>query len=227
MTRKLTKLRIDEISAVNRGAGQDCTVVLMKRDDDNELIERGREILRRHGIDFHNDDKGNNPMNNVTEWQDYWESWLASLSPEGRALARRQLDLADAQMAEQERANAVPGSTPRRAVAPSPRQNDLNAVQRENYGSGAKKSDTLQKIAADFGIERLAKHLIEEPGAFGEQEFVEVVNKHAAKTGAKVWSGDTEESRVICKAASVLRQSAYAKQAESHFAQARKRGLIG
>jgi hypothetical protein len=222
--RKLVRLRIDEVSAVDRGAGEGVKVVLMKRDAGDEMVERGREILRRHGIDFHNDD-GNNPMTNITEWRDYLENWIASLSPQERAWARRQIDLADDAMAEQERANAVRGSTPRRAVAPG-RQNELTAGQRDGYGSGAKaKSDSLQKIASDFGIQRLASHLIQEPGGVAEHEFVELVNKHAEKTGAKVWSGDTEESRLICKAASVLRQDAYAKQADAHMAQARKRRL--
>jgi hypothetical protein len=37
MVKKLTKLRIDEISSVDRGAGEGCKIVLMKRDnsDDN------------------------------------------------------------------------------------------------------------------------------------------------------------------------------------------------
>jgi hypothetical protein len=247
--RKLTRLRIDEVSAVDRGAGEGVKVVLMKRDAEDALAAEIAEVKRKFpGIPDDeakmfaegrlrskqarfDDDKGN-PMNKLTtdkEWREYLERWIASLSPEGRAWARRQLDLAEAQMAEQERANAVRGSTPRRAVAPSPRQNKLTAVQRESYGSGAKaKSDTLQKIAADFGIQRLAKHLVEHGSQeITEGEFVELVNKHAGQSASKLWSGETEESRVVLKAASVLRQSAYARQAESHMAQARERRLIG
>lgn len=36
MVKKLTKLRIDEISSVDRGAGEGCKIVLMKRDDDSQ-----------------------------------------------------------------------------------------------------------------------------------------------------------------------------------------------
>jgi hypothetical protein len=224
-------LKVNEISCVDRGAGEGVKVVLMKRADDDKLIARGREILRRHGINFHNYEEDLDSMTKVDdreEFQQYFERWLASLSPEERAWARRQIDLAEDRMAEHERAGRI-RTTPRSAVVTTVPQNQLSAVERDGFGSGAKaKSDTLQKIAADFGIQRLAKHLVEHGSQeITEGEFVELVNKHAGQSAAKLWAGDTEESRVILKAASVLRQAAYAKQAASHMAQARERGLIG
>jgi hypothetical protein len=52
MPRILTKLRIDEISAVDKGAGHKCKVILMKRDDDTRPrskphLERYQRRLRR------------------------------------------------------------------------------------------------------------------------------------------------------------------------------------
>ena len=37
MPNKLTKLRIDEISLVDKGAGDGCKVILMKRDNSDYL----------------------------------------------------------------------------------------------------------------------------------------------------------------------------------------------
>ena len=44
MTRILSKIRIDEVSAVTRGAGEDCRILLMKRDD----TPRSKPHVERH-----------------------------------------------------------------------------------------------------------------------------------------------------------------------------------
>jgi hypothetical protein len=45
MARILTKLRIDEVSSVDRGAGEGVRVVLMKRHDDTPHRETLRQIF--------------------------------------------------------------------------------------------------------------------------------------------------------------------------------------
>jgi hypothetical protein len=59
MPKVLTKLRIDEISAVDRGAGEGVKILLMKRDDDFEAWrleqeqiaeEQNEEHLKHHGL---------------------------------------------------------------------------------------------------------------------------------------------------------------------------------
>src|SRR5437660_5934769 len=52
MVKVLTKLRIDEVSAVNRGAGKDCRIVLMKRDDQNFRSVATGAIYPRAGRSF-------------------------------------------------------------------------------------------------------------------------------------------------------------------------------
>lgn len=62
MARKLTRLRIDEVSSVDRGAGEGVNVVLMKRDDAKALqtrkdnppmpsrVEQLTAIAKQHGL---------------------------------------------------------------------------------------------------------------------------------------------------------------------------------
>jgi hypothetical protein len=46
MPKVLTKLRIDEISSVDRGAGDGCKIVLYKRDDSDDRSAARHSVWR-------------------------------------------------------------------------------------------------------------------------------------------------------------------------------------
>jgi hypothetical protein len=56
MPRKLTRLRIDEVSSVDKGAGEGVKIVLMKRDSSAGLL-MFNDIIRKAADDDPNDDK--------------------------------------------------------------------------------------------------------------------------------------------------------------------------
>ena len=56
MPNKLTKLRIDEISSVDKGAGDGCKVILMKRDNSDDPPYLFDDIMRKAAADDIPDD---------------------------------------------------------------------------------------------------------------------------------------------------------------------------
>ena len=167
--RKLTRLRIDEVSSVDRGAGQGVKVVLMKRDagDEQSLLDRGREILRRHGINYHvNEDameKLQEPFDfdaAITNDQMFQRFWSELNAQDKRNYLRRDALLRD-QFTAWLRSTRVQ-TTPRSDVAPSPSR-VLSETEMSGYGSGrrAKVDDSLVKIAADFGLKKLASYVVD------------------------------------------------------------------
>ena len=56
MPNKLTKLRIDEISSVDKGAGDGCKVILMKRDNSDDPPYLFNDIMRKAAADDIQDD---------------------------------------------------------------------------------------------------------------------------------------------------------------------------
>jgi hypothetical protein len=178
---------------------------------DVETVARGRLLLK------FDDMKG---LTKVTD-EEGFSSWYSSLSAEERAWYRRQVDLAEDRMAAQERANRLQ-TTPRRDVTSAPRQT-LSQVERDGYGSGRQKRDSLKKIAADFGVAAVAKHIVDNgPHGITESDLAELVAEHAAQKSipvAKIWAEDA----VLCRAAAICRHAAYAKQAQHDIEQARQR----
>jgi hypothetical protein len=80
----------------------------------------------------------------------------------------------------------------------------------------------LEKIAADYGIDRVAQHIVAEgSGGIGESDFVALVQKFApeGKTVGEVLATDA----VLAKAASVCRYSGYENQSRRNMVDAHLR----
>jgi hypothetical protein len=165
---------------------------------DVELVARGRLLLK------FDDMKGLKKMTS----EEMFADWYASLSPEERARYRRRQRLIDDRLADSER-RARQGSSQASDVLTASGAEHLSATERSGYGSGAKaKSDSLQlqKLAADFGIAKLASYLAETGDhRVTEFELGQIVKEHCQRTGesvAKIWATDT----ALQKAAEVCRR---------------------
>jgi hypothetical protein len=200
MPRILTKLKVHEISAVDRGAGEGVRVVLMKRDDSNSDLK----------ID-------NNGIEKMTR-AELFSAWWRELTEAERARHRRQQADIDAQLAEEERISRA-GTTTRAEVAPS---------NPKPWPKQAREGDSLRKIVKVYGVMPLAGMINEENNAHGisESEFIQFVGEYAAtknQTVGALLSAANGEGALLSKALAICRYAGYAKQAESNLLAARMR----
>lgn len=236
MARILTKLRIDEVSSVDRGAGKGVKVVLAKRDgaapregSAREKFENAIQQIRRGFPEMSMREARAQAWNSLSEEQqiellreerqdmnkldssELFSDWWRQLSASERARYRRQQADIDAQLAEEERVSRA-GTTTRAEVAPS----TPKAATRKG-------DDSLYKIVKDFGLERMANHVIENgAGGITEDALAECVKLHAEATGqpvSKIWTTDT----VLQKAAQVCRHASHDQLAQANLDAVRMR----
>jgi hypothetical protein len=191
MTRVLTKLRIDEVSACDRGAGEGTKIVLMKRDTGRPLRENSfNHIMAKmaDAADDGGDDGGGGDITNHPVVQaarllvasgkfgDHGQALDFLLNkPSGQALLTR-LKAADKPAKE------------------------------------SRMPDNLAKIAKDIGIVRVAKAIVDEQRSYGisESEFVGLVTEHAKRlhpnlTGAQAFAKLYAAEPSVWQACAVLK----------------------
>jgi hypothetical protein len=210
MPRILTKLRISEVSAVDRGAGDGVKIVLMKRDDDRPRskphVERHARRLRkfedifmrkqRDDEDDDDTDRDELGRNDGGGASDHHASKVADLLVEA-------------------------GSFPYRAAAlqhllHKPEGQALLARTRKAADQTAKesnmRSETLESILKDGGPVSVCKAIVGRGRSpCGEQELVAALTKHAAEQFNM--PGDRAFARLFEAEESVRRACAIAKAA--------------
>jgi hypothetical protein len=252
MARILTKLKIHEVSAVDRGAGEGVRVVLMKRNNDappqgsvREKLQFLIEQLRRgypdmpvrqaraeawnalsddEQIELLREERQNmNKLNNSEVFADWWRQ----LDATERARYRRQQALIDAEMDAE-------GTSSRDSEGHGGGQFNGRPTS-PNIAPGAPKApvfakgaDNLRKIVKTYGIVPLAKMINEENDShgFSEAEIMQFVGEHAAAKGmtiGKLLNSDTGEGAMLAKTLAICRYSGYAKQAQANILGARLR----
>jgi hypothetical protein len=204
MPRILHKLRINEVSHVDRGAGEGVKVVLMKRDDTGS----GPQIFARH--------KGD--VSKMTD-DEMFQSWWKELSAAERARYRRQQADIDAQLAEEERISRA-GTTTRAEVAPDHPTPQPKKARDDNA--------SLNSIIKQYGVCAVAKLVVDTSDAhgLGEAELMQAAGHYAASKGmslGKLLNSDSGEGVMLAKAAAICRSAEHARQAQQNLGDARLR----
>jgi hypothetical protein len=247
--RRLTKLRVDEISSVRRGAGEDCRVVLMKRDNKDrppqgsvrEKYEFLIQQLRRGFPDMPmrqaraeawnalSDDEQieilrEEQQMNKLDSSELFEVWYRQLTPEQRkSYASRQRAI-DAELASEGTSGDNQGSG---GGAFNGRPTSPNiapkAPKAPKFEKGA---DSWAKIAKDWGLAKFIKYVAEtDSHGLTEPELAEIVKRHCEEAGesvSKLWATDTD----LQKAAQNCRQGTWARMAERDLNAARVQGRL-
>jgi hypothetical protein len=212
MPRILHKLRIDEVSHVDRGAGEGVKVVLMKRDDDDDLIAKRRSPR--------NAPSGEGPMHNEYALRFEVLRRGTALRPGEELHAGVWNSMTEA---EQMQLLAEEGATEDR------REREREAQRRNNMNKSTKASgDSLRAIVKSYGVMPLAKMIAAENDAHGisEAEFIQFVGEYAAEKGQSVGallSAANGEGALLGKALAICRYAGYAKQAQQNLGDARIR----
>jgi hypothetical protein len=226
MPRILHKLRIDEISHVDRGAGEGVKVVLMKRDNDappqgsvREKLQFLIEQLRRgypdmpvrqaraeawnalsddEQVEILREERQMNKLDNSTLFDD----WYRQLTPEQRQEYQRRQRAIDAEMADEGTSSRDSEGHGGGQFNGRPKSPNIapNAPKAPTFAKG----DTLQSIAKEFGIAALAQHITED-GARGisADEFTDLVRADAEARGTtfeKAFCG-TDKAAISLRAA--------------------------
>jgi hypothetical protein len=214
--RLLTRLRINEVSAVDRGAGEGVKIVLMKRDDEPprskphvERAERAERIERRR-----------------REREEFEKTWGKTDAPRlFNDFIKADHDASeDSQHAPVvgHHASAVAdllvesGRHPDRAAALDHLLHNargaalLRRLNKSEDNSMQHTTDTWQTLAKDFGVIAVAKHVTEHgAGSLNEGEFVALVTAHAQREHpglapdaafAKVFCADDESGKILRQA---------------------------
>jgi hypothetical protein len=190
MTRRLTKLRIHEISSVDKAAGEGTRIVLMKRHDERErqrsevdkVIDRAprnryTDLFRQ--IDF-SKVKVNPPPDDPDDEDEEQEQpddegEEASLSPQmEQAIAALQTHNASLS-----RADAV------YFLLHNPHGRAMFAhLYKKEVTPMKNRTEQLRSIAKDYGVAKLAKHLVDDNDAHGitEHELTALIDIEAQKT---------------------------------------------
>jgi hypothetical protein len=250
MPRILTKLKIDEVSAVSRGAGQGCTVVLAKRDDEKPPEGSARELLWLAEQQI----RRSEPSRSIREvralaWQSLSDAdqvrllreesemkkidsselladWYSRLDASERRRYRSQQALIDAEMDAE-------GTSSRDSEGHGGGQFNGRPTS-PNIAPGAPKApvfakgDTLRAIVKSHGLVPLCKLMNDEQNGFSvsESDLMVLAGEHAAEQGqtlGKFLNSNSGEAAIVNKAASLAREGAYARQAQANILGARLR----
>jgi hypothetical protein len=178
MPKLLTRLKITEVSAVDRGAGDGTKIVLMKRDDDvprsKPHVERHARRLRKFQEIFEGKDGGDDDAG-TEKRVDHSSSTIADLLVES-------------------------GRVPHRTAAldhllNSPHGNALLARLHKAADQTAKEttpmtshSEFVQSVVKQYGIVALAKSMVQDQKSYGldEHQFTQLATEHAQR----VYSND-------------------------------------
>jgi hypothetical protein len=252
MPRILTRLKINEISSVDRGAGEGVKVVLMKRDDGDRppqgsVREKYEFLIQRLSRGFPNlsarearseawnalsDDEQTELLREERDmkkldYSELFETWYRQLTPEQKRSYKDRQRVIDAEM------GAV-GTSSRDSEGrggskfngrPSSPNIAPNAPKAPVFAKG---DDSLRKIVKTYGIVPLAKMINEENDShgFSEAEILQFVGEHAAARGmtvGKLLNSGSGEGAMLAKTLAICRYSGYAKQAQSNILGARMR----
>jgi hypothetical protein len=250
MPRILTKLKIHEISSVDRGAGEGVKVVLMKRDAPPQGSVREKlqfliEQLRRgypdmpvrqaraeawnalsddEQIELLREERQNmNKLNNSEVFADWWRQ----LDATERARYRRQQALIDAEMDAE-------GTSSRDSEGHGGGRYNGKPTS-PNIAPGApkapvfEKGNTLTSVIKQHEFMPLCMMIAKSGDGrrIEEDEIMSLASHYAAERNmslGKFLNSDSAEARYVCKAASVCREGVRARQAERNLANARERG---
>jgi hypothetical protein len=194
MPKILTQLKITEVSAVDRGAGEGVRILLMKRDTDEPHVEAYEKFLKiftsKAAADGGDDDAGDRSDQN-TGLADHPIVRLARLL----VASGSQSDLASAVhylLNTSHGAALLHRTRTHKGESPMP--------------------DNLTKIAEDIGIVRVAKAIVDEQRSFGidEHEFVALVTEHAKRlhpnlSGVQAFAKVYESEPSVWQACAVLK----------------------
>jgi len=226
--RLLRNLRINEVSAVDRGAGEGVKIVLMKRDDEPppdarskgplEKWERAqrREAERREFEDREKLIKGRE--RGAELFKHYLAKAEVMADRDASEDPRRHAPVVEHHASKVADLLVEAGSFPTReqALAHLLHHKDGAALLRrlnKQEDFSMKTTDSWQKIAADHGVVSVAKHIVEHgAGSLDEHAFTALVTSHAqrahpglspAQAFEKLFTAQTEESkwlRLACAA---------------------------
>jgi hypothetical protein len=250
MARILSKLRIDEISSVDRGAGEGVKVVLMKRDAPPQgsvreklqfLIERLRRgyphmPLRQARSEAWNALSDDEQIELLREEQqnmnkldssEVFADWWRQLDVSERRRYRAQQALIDAEMAAE--GSGGDGTSGRGGSQFNGRPSSPNiAPGAPKAPTFAKGDDLLQNLFKQFGVVAVAHEVAKSGDArhISEAEMVQEISHYAATKGTtvgKLLNSNTGEANMLAKACQVCRDGARARQAERNLFDARMR----
>jgi hypothetical protein len=252
MPRILTKLKINEVSHVDRGAGEGVKVVMMKRDAPPQGSVREKflfqiEQLRRgfpdmpvrqaraeawnalsddEQVEILREERQMNKLDNSTLFDDWWRQLDAS---ERRRYRSQQAEI-DRELAE---AGTGGDGTSGRGGSQFNGRPTSPAIEPAGTPRAPvfEKKDhalSLKSIVKRYGIAPLAKMICDENDAHGitEAEFIQFVGEYAATKGQSLGvllSATNGEGAMLTKAAAICRYAAHARQAQENLLAARMR----
>jgi hypothetical protein len=219
MPRILTKLRISEVSAVDKAAGEDCKIVLMKRDDSDNVYatEWYKESVAKaeHGNREH-----------IAKFDRSFNGIMAKADAKSRDLADGGGGASDHHASKVADLLVEAGSHPDRASAlqhllHKPAGQALLQRMHKAADQTAKetpmgKTETLRAIAKAGGIIAVAKAIIDENRSYGitEHEFVELIGESAqaefpslskAQAFSKLYTEQSERGRTLQKSVAICK----------------------
>lgn len=173
----LTRLRIDEISSVDRGAGEGARVVLMKRHD-RPPRNRFEKMFRQ--IDFSKLKTNPLPVDEVVDDgtdQGDVEADDSKVNPKLEQMVNAMI-VALPSLRRDQAMHWLLNTASGRALA-----EHLNSITKRKEPP-MNRTDGLRQIAKDFGVAKLAKMLVMESNAHGisEVEFTKLIDDEAQKT---------------------------------------------
>jgi hypothetical protein len=195
MPRILTKLRIDEVSAVTKGAGAGTRIVIMKRDD-SDVIAKATAALAESvaSIVDLDQDKADAINETLTQFRDYLTKSAGDADrDDGDSVQRFSQMFSSPKQAE-------------RALA-------CIIAARSRLRKSDDAQDNLHDIAKECGVVAVAK-AIADGGSYGisEQQLVELIGNHdrrdgesTAKCFARHFEAPTEDGAAIRKAIEITK----------------------
>jgi hypothetical protein len=185
----LTKLKIKEVSSVNRGAGDDCKVVIMKRDDEDETPQRRsfREIFsgktKAFGAGFRTNEE---ERRNLTGWQESHEPKEGDVVATRPILPVKLQGMVDAvratrpDLSEEQVVHFLLHTGRGRSVA-----EHIASIIKSKDEPPMSRIEKLHSIAKEHGLVEIAKNMVAENDAYdvSEAEFTAMMNAEAARKG--------------------------------------------
>jgi hypothetical protein len=202
MPKLLTRLKISEVSAVDKGAGEDCRILFMKRDQD--VVAKASAALQESvGSILNCDENDAIKREALAETFRQFESYLE----------RNGVDIGKADRSGPHSFTAALLDHLHDALD---RKRQRHGFEKTATKESTPMNDSIEKIAADNGPYGLAKILIDDGHAhqIDEHRFVRLITdyakrKHPELTGdrafERVFVGDGEASRVLQKAHAICK----------------------
>jgi hypothetical protein len=232
MPRLLTKLRISEVSAVDKGAGENCEIMLMKRHQD--VMAKATAALEESVASIINCDDDDETKRDAlaetfTQFQMHLDREITGKSLSKGPLERetRRIRKGFEEMFKADDCDDITKASGAHHLTQRLLEHLTDALERKRERHGFEKAstekeppmnDSVEKIAADHGVHALAKLLVDDQSAhqIDEHRFVRLVTSYAkhkyptlteAKAFQAVFLADDEAGRMLQRAHQITKSA--------------------